>query len=215
MDAQCVMRDIVVVGAGGHGAEIADLIEALQAAGHEVRLRGFVDDDPAATTPGGHELLGAVDTLMGMGGEIEYVIAIGDPAARETLAGQLEGVGQAATLVHPAATVGSQVEMGEGCVVFAGARLTTRITLGRHVHINLNSTVSHDCTLGDFTTLSPGVSLSGATRAGPAVLFGTGAVTLPGVRVGSRTVIGAGAVVTKDVATGVSAVGVPARPVES
>jgi sugar O-acyltransferase (sialic acid O-acetyltransferase NeuD family) len=215
LDAQCGMRDIVIVGVGGHGAEIAELIESLREAGHALRLRGFVDDQPAAVVPAGHILLGAVDALFGMSARTEHVIAVGDPALREAVAGRLAGAGKAATLIHPDATVGGDVHLAEGCVVFAGARLTTRIALGRHVHINLNSTVSHDCELGDFTTLSPGVSLSGATRTGEGVLFGTGAVTLPGVSIGRASVVGAGAVVTADVSPGVTVAGIPARAVGS
>lgn len=43
---------------------------------------------------------------------------------------------------------------------------------------------------------------------------GTGAIILPGVEVGEGTVVGAGAVVAKDVASGITLVGNPARELE-
>ncbi|RMF59945.1 MAG: hypothetical protein D6746_07560, partial [Bacteroidetes bacterium] len=72
--------------------------------------------------------------------------------------------------------------------------------------------VGHDAVLGSFTTAHPGVHVSGQARTGEAVELGTGCVLLPGVRVGASTRIGAGAVVVRDLPEGVTAVGVPARP---
>lgn len=45
--------------------------------------------------------------------------------------------------------------------------------------------------------------------------LGGGVIICPGVRIGADTVVGAGAVVTKDLPSGVVAVGTPARVVRS
>jgi acetyltransferase-like isoleucine patch superfamily enzyme len=90
--------------------------------------------------------------------------------------------------------------------------LTTNIVAGRHLHVNLNATVGHDCVIGDFVTLAPGVSISGHVTIGDGVEFGTGAVVLPGVTIGDGAMVGAGAVVTRDVEPGVTVIGMPAKP---
>ena len=91
--------------------------------------------------------------------EPHYVIGIGSPAVRAKLDEQLTAWGRiAATLIHPAATVASDNRIGDGVLLAAGARVTTNVTLGRHVHLNVNAVVSHDCVVGDYTTLSPGVA---------------------------------------------------------
>jgi maltose O-acetyltransferase len=43
------------------------------------------------------------------------------------------------------------------------------------------------------------------------VFIGMGALILPGVRIGDNAIVGAGAVVTKDVPSGVTVKGVPAK----
>ena len=57
----------------------------------------------------------------------------------------------------------------------------------------------------------PGARVAGAVSIGAGALVGSGAVVLQGLTVGAGATIGAGAVVTRDVAPGVTVVGVPAR----
>ncbi len=110
------------------------------------------------------------------------------------------------------ATVGGDNRIGEGCILAAGARVTTNITLGRHVDLHVNSTVGHDSVLDDFASVYPGATVSGNVHLCEGVTIGTGANVLPGVTVGAGAFVGAGAVVIADVEPGVTVAGVPARP---
>ncbi len=116
-------------------------------------------------------------------------------------------------VVHPLASVGSVVDLGDGTVLAAGARLTTDITVGVHCYVGPNATIGHDAVLGDYVTVLPGATVSGAVRLETGVLVGTGANLRQGVTVGEGATIGAGAVVVDDVAPGTTVVGVPARPI--
>lgn len=205
---------LVVVGAGGHGREAVDIVDAVNAVSPTYRLLGFLDDGREAGSraePTEHEVLGGVDALTAL--DAAYVLAVGLPGVRRSVARQLDGRGRGpVSLIHPTATVGSHVRTGPGLLMAAGSRITHAVTVGEHVHLNVNASVSHDCTLGSFVTITPGAHLSGNVDVGDGVWFGIGAVARQGVRIEDDVTVGAGAVVIDDLPAGCTAVGVPARP---
>lgn len=211
------MRDLVIVGAGGHGRETLDVVEAVNAVAPTWSFIGFVDDSPAGDDERGLRLRRRGAAIVGDTGAMSdldaaYVIGIGDSAIRARLDAQLTSWGrEAATLVHPGATVASDNRVSPGVVLAVGVHVTTNVTLGRHVHCNVGAVVSHDCVVGDHATLSPGVYVNGEVTIGERVFLGTGAIVTPGVTIGDDAVIGAGAVVVRDVPAGVTVVGVPGR----
>lgn len=124
-------------------------------------------------------------------------------------------------LIHPTTTFGLQQEESllpdTGLIIGAGCRITNSIRFGAHVLLNLNVTVGHDALLGDFVSIMPGVNVSGNVDLEPDVYIGTGATIINGsnqnfLTVGRGSVIGAGAVVARDIPPGVTAVGIPAKP---
>jgi sugar O-acyltransferase (sialic acid O-acetyltransferase NeuD family) len=208
------MTPLVIVGAGGLGRETAVLAADVNAAAPSWDVLGFVDDDPAlqGTTVLALPVLGDVDWLAQQN-DLSYVLALGASGLRRRLAERLATVPLApATLVHPTVALHPSIRLGPGTLAFRGAVLMLAVTTGRHVVIDVHCTVGHDAVLDDFTTLHPGVHLSGAVHAEAAVEFGSGAVVLPGRRIGAATVVGAGAVVSRDLPPHCTAVGVPARP---
>jgi sugar O-acyltransferase (sialic acid O-acetyltransferase NeuD family) len=207
-------RPLVIVGAGGFGAEVASLCEDLSAAGLDQNVAGFVDDDASivGTEVLGLPVLGDL-TWFADNPEVDYVIAIGYPRTRRTVAERLAPANaKPRTLVHPEASVHSSSTLGPGAVLCRGATVTVRARLGRFSIVNLGCTIGHDCLVDDFVTLHPGTRLSGNVTVGSGVEFGTGSIVLPGLAVATGARIGAGAVVTKDVERAAVVVGVPARP---
>lgn len=208
------VQDLVIVGCGGHGREIFDTVAALNRIGPRWNVLGFVDDDPAhldRVERLGQRVLGPVSWLEER--PITYVLGIGSSQVRARLAAQLDCRGlSAATLVHPDATIGPDVELGPGSVVFARTVLTTNVRIGRHTHVNVGCAVQHDTVVGDFVQLSPAVFINGDCSIGDHTFVGTGAIVTRGCSIGQDATVGAGAVVLADVPSGSRVVGVPARP---
>jgi sugar O-acyltransferase (sialic acid O-acetyltransferase NeuD family) len=204
------MRGILILGAGGHGKVVADI---LCCAGEPVM--GFLDDDPATwgTTRLGLPVLGDIVTYR------EHlpsglILGMGNIAARarivDTLGGEAHGLWRNA--IHPRAIVARSVQLGCGVAVMAGAVVNPESVLGDHSVINTGATVDHDCTIGAYAHVGPGAHLAGGVRVGRAALVGIGASVTQGLAIGDGAIIGAGSVVIDPVPAHVTVKGIPARP---
>jgi sugar O-acyltransferase (sialic acid O-acetyltransferase NeuD family) len=203
-------REIVIIGAGGHG-KVA--VRAAQAAG--MRVAAVYDDDPAkiGTPTCGVPVVGTIRELRAAPPGLPVHVALGDNRRRMEIARQL--MSPLATIVHPAAVVDESVRLGLGCLVLAGAVIQVDATIGALAIINDNATVEHDARVGEGAHVAPGACLTGGVRVGTEVLVGAQAVVLPRLCVGEGATVGAGAVVTRDVPPGATVVGNPARVVRS
>ncbi len=212
-------EQIAIFGAGGFGREVAHWIEDCQQAFNNVQAVCFVDDNLAR-----HGTIQNDLPIMGLASarecfpQAKIVGAIGLPSLRQRLMDKASAAGfEFATVIHPRTERSRWIEIGGGTVICAGNKLTTNIVLGQHVQLNMDCTIGHDVLMGDYTTLGPGVHVSGYVHFGKRVYVGTGAVFIQGTEdaplvIEDDAVVGAGACVTKPVAAGLTVVGIPARP---
>jgi sugar O-acyltransferase (sialic acid O-acetyltransferase NeuD family) len=216
-----MIQEIAVYGAGGFGREVAWLIQSCNRKTEQYRVSCFVDDNFAmhGRVLNDIPILG-LDDVRQRFPTAKIVSAIGSPQVRQTVMERVASLGmETTTIVHPNVECSHWVRIGEGAVICAGTILTTNITLDRQVQINLDCTIGHDVIIGDYTTLAPGVHVSGWVHFGRRVYVGTGAVIINGtwenpLTIGDDAVIGAGACVTKSVPSSVTMVGVPAKSLQ-
>ena len=144
-----------------------------------------------------------------------FVLALGGPENRRIVSEKLSKMGgKPVTIIDPTATVsGFDVRIGDGCTILQDVIIETGVTLGKGVLLNLRSIVTHDSVIGDFSEISPAVTILGAVKIGNGCFIGAGAVILPKVVIGNNCIIGAGAVVTENIADDQTVVGVPAKAI--
>jgi len=103
------------------------------------------------------------------------------------------------TAIHPDACISSSVRIGVGTVVMGGVTINPNCQIGEHCILNTNSSVDHDGTLYDFSSIGPGVNLGGNVSIGRLSHVGLGSAVSHNVTIGENSVIGGLSFVNKDV----------------
>ncbi len=208
--------DCVIIGAGGHGRVVLDIMQ------HEGRheVVGFLDSNPDlhGRLMDGVEVLGPIQRLAGLKeqGVRGAIVAVGHNGTRRSFGEQVQRLGhELVSAVHPSANIANNVSIGRGVVVAAGALVCAHCQIGDGVILNTGCLVDHETMIGTACHLCPGVKIAGRVTIESGAFVGIGATVIQHVRVGHDSVIGAGAVVLKDVPPMSTVVGLPAREVKS
>ena len=168
---------MIILGIGSHAADI-------RAIAHRCNIHNITEYDDLLDC---HQT--PPDCLRG-----PLMVGVNNPAQRREIAKRWPHVRGAAPLIDPSAIIGPDVHCGYGSVVAPMATLLTRVRLGAHVHVNYHASMTR-CTIGDYTTVSPGAVICGDVTIGQAVLIGAGAVVADRCVIGDDVIIAAGAIV--------------------
>jgi UDP-perosamine 4-acetyltransferase len=208
---------VVGLGAGGHAKVVIEILRSDE----RLELVGLLDNDPAMAGKivSGVPVLGPDQMLVGIErqGVTHFFVGVGstgDTSLRRRLHESAAALNLApVTAVHPRAIVAGSARIGHGCQVMAGAIVNAEAVAGVNVCINTGAIVEHDCLVGNHAYIATGARLGGAVSINEGAFVGAGATIRQSITVGARAIVAAGAVVVANVPTGVTVVGVPARPV--
>ena len=209
-------RNVIIIGAGGHAKVIADIILK-----NNDNLLGFLDDNKhKGEVILGYPVLGKIDDIYSFTdtdtdteiNSAEFIIGIGDNAVRETISHKYNITWHIA--VHPSASIGIDVTIGEGTAVMANAAINVSAEIGKHCIVNTGAVIEHDNIISDYVHVSPGVSVGGTVVVGKRTHVGIGAGVKNNVNIAPDCVIGAGAAVVKDIAESGVYAGIPARRIK-
>lgn len=192
-------KDVIVIGASGHGKVIADIIRQ---SGDIVC--GFLDDD---TSKSG--VLAPVSECVKYKSK-SFVIAIGSNKDRRKIAEMYPEL-RYYTAIHPSAVVAPDAVIGEGTVVMAKAVVNSYAVIGRHCIINTAAVVEHDNIIGDYVHISPNATLCGTVKVGCNAHIGAASVIKNNISIVDDVVIGCGGCVCRNVNEKGTYIGVPAR----
>lgn len=218
------MKNIIIVGAGGHGKELLSYIQDARKSDEDIQVVGVIDENKPKSDWAKTNIIGNFDDLKkyldsNKKKEFSYITAVGNNQVRKKFVEIIDTMHcdnlKAFNLVHPSVYVGDEVELGEGICLAPGSMITTYSKVGKHCILNVNASISHDCIIGDYVNMNPGVTICGDVTIGKGCYIGAQATIIDKVSVGDWTVIGAGAVVTEDIPSNVTAVGVPAKVIKN
>ena len=210
------MKKIAIIGAGGFGREVLMLIEQINQVNKQFEFIGFFDDNlKKGAIINNYPVLGKIEDINSINYDLGVVFAIGSPLIKKQIYLQINNQHIFyPILIHPNVQIGNFVSIGEGSIITAGVIITSNISIGKHVILNLQSTVGHDAKIGDFCSFMPSVNISGEVIIKDLVYIGTGAIIINQKNIGTSAIIGAGAVIIKDVPDGATVVGNPGKVIK-
>ena len=210
------LKQLIIVGAGGFGREIASASKDCVGFGATFALKGFLDRNAAALAgfAGYPPLLGAPESYQPQPDDV-FFVAMGNLALRRKNVELLAAKGgRFLTLVHRTASLGQNVTVGEGSYIAHNAVLTADVSVGRNACVFHGSVIGHDCRLGDFSHVSSLVFFGGGVQLGAGATVHPGARVAPFRSIGAGATVGIGSVVLTNVRAGATVFGTPALDVE-
>lgn len=208
------MKDIVIIGAGDCGKEVAWLIDDINNVEKKYNVLGYVDDneDLWGLSINDYQIIGNSDYINELAKQrsLYGIISIQNGRVKKLLASKLVNVIWE-TLIHPSVIMSKHSRVGKGTIIAAGNIISTNADIGDHCLLNLACTIGHDCIIEDYVCIMPGCNFSGYTILKEGCWIGTGVKTVQNKTVESGCIIGAGAVVIKDILEPGTYVGIPTR----
>ena len=198
------MQKIIIVGAGGHAAEIEEYIRysRKKGSGPKMEVIGLIDDNPDSYNQYLFKapFQGHITTHKVIH-DAEYLIGIANLKYRRSITEKLLAEGaRFASFVHPEIYLSESASLGHGVIIAPNANIGPNVVVGDFTLINARCSIGHDSRIGRFNLLSPNVCFSGFTTIGDENLFGINSATIPGIRVGHRNKIAAGMILDQHVA---------------
>lgn len=208
------MKKLFIVGAGGFGRELKTWIGHHPYFLKNATFTAFLDDNKKALDAFSNFAL--VHSLADhqVSQENIYLCGIAVPSLKEKLIPPLLKNGaQFESFIHPTSIVGERVVLGHGAIVCPQCVLSCDINLGEFVTLNIATTLGHDVQIGDWTTTSAQVDLTGGVKVGRGVFLGSRANVIPQKTIGDYATVAAGAVVFTSVPPQKTFAGNPAREI--
>jgi sugar O-acyltransferase (sialic acid O-acetyltransferase NeuD family) len=199
-------KQIVILGSGGNCIDILDTILAINATGGQQQFDclGFLDDDPQkhGDSIGGFTVLGGLSEAGSIPDAV-FVNGISTPNIYREKADLIARTGipdsRFQTLVHPSTMISNFATIGIGSVFLQNCVVNANVKIGKHVIVLPLSVVSHDTQIGDFTTVTGGVCLSGSIEVGRACYLGSNCSIRGRLKVGDYALIGMSSVIISNV----------------
>ncbi|WP_163381080.1 acetyltransferase [Cyclobacterium sp. SYSU L10401] len=195
------IKQIIIVGAGGHAAELDDYLHYANQKATEWKIKGFLDDDASSYAHYSFSApyLGTIAEHQVDPGS-EYLIGIAQISFRRKIVEDLQKKGGIfSSFIHPEAFISRSSEIGQGVVIAPNVNLGPNTKIGAFTVLNSRCSIGHDSSIGAFNFFSPNVCLSGFSEVGNDNLFGINAATIPGIKVGTGNKIMAGMTLDKNV----------------
>ena len=205
------MKDIIIVGAGGCGREVANWIEDINEKEETWNILGFIDDNVNALDgfPSKYKVIDSISNHVP--GDAYYAIGIANPPVKKKIAEMLESKGaEFASIIHPSTRIYTEFPLGRGLITYPNEKISTGCKIGNFVNIQ-STIIGHDVLIEDYVTVSSSCGVTGGTKLREACFLADHVAISVGMEIGKHAYVGIGSVVIRDVKEDTRVFGNPAR----
>lgn len=203
------MKDIILVGFGGHAKSVIDSIEKNK----EYRIIGYTDTKYQGEYHG-YQYLGYDEMLQeyyDKGVKFAFITVgyMGKNKLRDYLYKQLKIIGYCIPfIVDKTAILAEDVMIGEGTFVGKKCVINAASRVGKMCIINTGAVIEHENQIGDFTHISVNSTLCGNVFVDSHCFVGSNSTIIQNIRIGSGSITGAGSVVLRNILPGETVYGI-------
>ncbi len=218
------MKKIFIVGAGGLGLEVLDLINQINTISKKFEFIAFIDNNKNSSTLSlGNKTYDILDEDYFIktnkhDSDIGIAVGIGNPEVNYKVTSYYKkNTGFTfPNLIHPKAHLNTDdLNLGIGNIFMANSYISVNVDVGNFNIINLNCTIGHDVTIKNNNIMNPGVNISGSVKIGERNLLGTNSAIIQNLRIGNDNLISAGSLIFKDIGNDSQLMGNPARVIRN
>ncbi|WP_127470448.1 acetyltransferase [Thiomicrorhabdus aquaedulcis] len=190
------MKQLLLIGAGGHCKACIDVIEQIG----EWQIAGIIDrKDSGVTDVLGYPVIGCDDDLAQLKKQYDYAfVTVGQIRSADLkikLFNQLNMLGfKQPGLVSPLAYVSKHAKIGEGTIIMHHAMVNASAKVGDNCIINSKALIEHDAVVENHCHVSTGATINGGVIVGEQSFIGSHATTKQFISLLPRSFIKAGTV---------------------
>jgi sugar O-acyltransferase (sialic acid O-acetyltransferase NeuD family) len=172
------MKDLVLIGGGGHCKSVIDVIESAR----EYRIAGIIDiPSKIGEKVMDYRIIGTDADIEKLSSKYRnYCITLGhikSCEARKRIFGVLKKLEvELPVIISPLAHVAASARIGEGTVIMHHALVNSAARIGVNSIINNKALIEHDVIVGDHCHVAPGAVINGGVVINNESFIGSGAV---------------------------------------
>lgn len=206
------MKQLIIIGAGGMGRTVYS--NALESVGYgeTFEVKGFIDDDLHALD-GFQNYPPVVGTISGYQPEADdvFVCSMGGVSRKPCMEKIISRGGEFINIIHCTAKLLTNVAIGKGNFIGANTVIGNDAVIGSYNMIQSYTIIGHDVRMGNFIRIDTRVTCVGGVVIEDEVNIHTSAVISHNVTVESKAHVAALSFVIRDVKSGTTVIGNPAK----
>ena len=196
------MKDIILLGLGGHAHSVVDSIEQTG----NYNIVGFLDtQEMQGKRYRDYCVLDTDDALQkyfdsGVKNAFVTIGFMGYGMVRNQLYQRLKDIGYSIpNVIDHTAVISENVKLEEGIFVGKKAVINANVVIEKMCIVNTAAIIEHDCVIKEFSHVAVGSVLCGGVSVGKQTFIGANATIIQNIKIGRNVIVGAGATVRIDV----------------